>query len=147
MGKASRDKGARVERALVEALKQHGWQEVLRVPLSGAAAGFKGDVHARPPGWGTSLVFENKARAKGFEKYYALLRPNRPFKFSTGKEECVMSLNPADVVPGPGHFPFMGELTKEQASVLKLKDRWLGDADILTLKQDRMPFIYIRFSK
>lgn len=43
-GKASRDKGARFERAVVDVLNAHGL-DAKRVPLSGAAAGFKGDIH------------------------------------------------------------------------------------------------------
>lgn len=43
MGKPSRDKGARVERELVAALNEVGL-DAKRVPLSGAARGFKGDI-------------------------------------------------------------------------------------------------------
>ncbi len=42
-GKPSRDKGARVERELVSKLREKGIA-AKRVPLSGAAEGFKGDI-------------------------------------------------------------------------------------------------------
>lgn len=43
MGKASRDKGARYERELVQHLCQHGL-DASRVPLSGAVDGYADDV-------------------------------------------------------------------------------------------------------
>jgi len=43
MGRQQREKGARVERELVNKLKEAGI-EAKRVPLSGAAEGFKGDI-------------------------------------------------------------------------------------------------------
>lgn len=56
-GRASRDKGARFERALAQALNGK------RVPLSGAAAGFKGDVVY--PFRDRELKAECKSRKKG----------------------------------------------------------------------------------
>lgn len=43
MGKAQRDKGNRVERSIVNLFRENGFK-ALRVPLSGAAQGFKGDI-------------------------------------------------------------------------------------------------------
>ncbi len=43
MGKASRDKGGRFERELVNTARAHDL-ESYRVPLSGAAEGFKNDI-------------------------------------------------------------------------------------------------------
>lgn len=42
-GAFSRRKGVRAERELVRLLREHGF-EAVRVPLSGAAEGFKGDI-------------------------------------------------------------------------------------------------------
>lgn len=47
-GKKSRDKGARFERYVVAKLKTMGY-EAKRVPLSGAADGFPGDVMVKFP--------------------------------------------------------------------------------------------------
>lgn len=69
MGKKSRDKGNRVERAIVKALRGHGLADAERVPLSGAALGsFAGDIIV-------GVVRENwrgevKARAHGFAQLY-----------------------------------------------------------------------------
>jgi Holliday junction resolvase len=67
-GKRSRDKGNRVERAIVKALQNHGLGAE-RVPLSGAAGGsYLGDITV--PLLGVDRVVEVKARARGFAQLY-----------------------------------------------------------------------------
>ena len=63
MGKFSRDKGAREERAIVNFHKERG-VDAKRVPLSGAAAGFKHDVMIG------GLTAEAKLRKTGFKQIY-----------------------------------------------------------------------------
>jgi Holliday junction resolvase len=68
MGKKSRDKGNRVERAIVELLQKHAFA-AQRVPLSGAARGrFGGDVSV--PLLGVDRRVEVKARRNGFARLY-----------------------------------------------------------------------------
>jgi hypothetical protein len=67
MGKASRDKGGRFERELVNTAKAHGL-EAYRVPLSGAAAGFKNDIIIKQGR--TTWEVEAKKRATGFKFIY-----------------------------------------------------------------------------
>jgi hypothetical protein len=68
MGRASRDKGARAERALVRFLQDHGFAAE-RVPLSGAARGrFGGDVSV--PLLGVDRRVEVKCRGNGFRQLY-----------------------------------------------------------------------------
>ncbi len=69
MGKFSRDKGNREERAIVSLHRMHGF-ESKRVPLSGSAVGFKGDVMVH------GLVGESKLRATAFKKIYEWLGDN-----------------------------------------------------------------------
>jgi Holliday junction resolvase len=67
-GRRSRNKGARVERGIVNALQASGLAAV-RVPLSGAVGGrFAGDVIL--PLMGRDLCIEVKARADGFRELY-----------------------------------------------------------------------------
>lgn len=61
-GARSRRKGYRVENELVHAHREIG-VEARRVPLSGAAESWKGDL--RIPHAGTELMAEVKARASG----------------------------------------------------------------------------------
>ncbi len=70
-GRRSRDKGDRVERAIVRALQDNGFGAE-RVPLSGSAGGsYTGDLTV--PLLGRDLVVEVKARADGFREMYAWL--------------------------------------------------------------------------
>lgn len=67
-GRASRDKGNRAERALVQALQDAGFAAE-RVPLSGAMHGqFGGDLSV--PLLGTDRRCEVKVRANGFIQLY-----------------------------------------------------------------------------
>ena len=70
-GRASRDKGNRLERAIVRLLQDAGLAAE-RVPLSGAAGGsYLGDLTV--PCLGRDLVVEAKARASGFQQIYSWL--------------------------------------------------------------------------
>jgi hypothetical protein len=70
-GRRPRDKGSRVERVVVNALKANGIASQ-RVPLSGAAGGrFAGDIVL--PLMGRELCVEVKARAEGFRELYCWL--------------------------------------------------------------------------
>jgi hypothetical protein len=70
-GKASRDKGNRVERAIKNSLQERGFAAE-RVPLSGAAGGsYIGDLTV--PVLGFDRVVEVKCRANGFREFYAWL--------------------------------------------------------------------------
>lgn len=72
MGKFSKDKGARVERLLVNQFKRHGIA-ASRVPLSGAMPEHPGDILI--PWMGEKVEFEAKARADGFKEIYKWLIP------------------------------------------------------------------------
>jgi Holliday junction resolvase len=70
-GRRSRTKGARTERAIVNAIKASGIAAE-RVPLSGSVGGrFAGDVIL--PLKGRDLCVEVKARAEGFRELYSWL--------------------------------------------------------------------------
>jgi hypothetical protein len=73
-GRASRDKGNRVERALVKYLQDRGFASE-RVPLSGSARGrFGGDI--RMPLLGRDMRVEVKCRGDGFRRLYEWLDGN-----------------------------------------------------------------------
>jgi Holliday junction resolvase len=70
-GRASRDKGNRLERALVRVLQSAGFASE-RVPLSGSAGGrYTSDLTT--PLLGRDLRVEAKARGHGFQQLYAWL--------------------------------------------------------------------------
>lgn len=69
MGKLSKNKGYRAERELTLRLRKEGLNAV-RVPLSGAVQGFKGDLLLE------GKTAEVKARRDGFKELYKWLEGN-----------------------------------------------------------------------
>lgn len=154
MGKASRDKGARSERALRDELIRQGWTDVRRVPLSGAvktSLAYQDDVVGFAPD-GKEYRFENKARATGFDKIYNTLhRPGSVHAvFLESGEMIAYSLDPNLVIQDYTYLSiseFDPSYQKIFRSIAKKCRDWIGNAHILSLKQDRAPFIYIRWRK
>jgi hypothetical protein len=70
-GRAPRRKGVRAERALVRLLQAYGLAAA-RVPLSGAMAGYPGDLLL--PLLGVQRVVEVKVRRDGFKPLYDWLK-------------------------------------------------------------------------
>lgn len=152
-GRHSRNKGARSERALRDELIRHGWQDVRRVPLSGAvktSLAYQDDVVGTAPN-GKELRFENKARAAGFDSIYALLPPSvDKLCFADGHELVVLTLDPNKMLESasfPDITTFDPKVQKALRSVVKKCRDWIGNAEVLSLKQDRRPFIYIRYRR
>lgn len=154
-GRMSRNKGARVERALRDELTRHGWEGATRVPLSGAMKTrieYQSDVTARPPGYGSEVTFECKARATGFDTIYALLPPGvDKLCFAVGKGDlCVLTMNPNHAIDSasfPDITTYAPAQQKAMRQVVKKCHDWIGTAMILALKQDRHPFLYCRYRK
>lgn len=152
MGKASRDKGARSERALRDELLRQGWTDVRRVPLSGAvktSLAYQDDVVGTAPD-GKEYRFENKARAVGFDSIYGMIGyyANRVACALPEGGYVLLSLDPNAVIEEMAYPPlswFPDAHQKVLRSVGKKCRDWTGNAQILSLKQDRKPFIYVRF--
>lgn len=160
MGKFSRDKGKRGEYALRDSLRREGWKAD-RVPSSGAAQGFKGDVKAEHAKHGGKL-FELKCRKGTFKKIYELyfahlaqagddlLAVALPAN-EDQKSACLnLSTSLEAVLGGADHHPLahyhpqykaFPKTFRKLANLRKL----LGEADILVLRDDRQPFLYLRF--
>lgn len=84
----SKEKGSRLERAIV-ALFHEYHLDAWRVPLSGAARGFKGDVKVKT-GWDEALTGECKARANGFKFIYASLEGNDFLVIRADRKEALV---------------------------------------------------------
>lgn len=90
MGKASRDKGNRAERALVRYLQGRG-RAAERIPLSGAAGGsFAGDVSV--PVMGDDWRVEVKVRAHGFAQLYGWLGDNQALVIRADRQRPLVVL-------------------------------------------------------
>lgn len=68
MPNPSKNKGSRFEREIVELARSKGLA-AKRVPLSGAAEGYPGDVQIRAS-WGADWCLEAKWRGDGFRELY-----------------------------------------------------------------------------
>lgn len=155
-GKMSRDKGKRNEYLLRDALRMMGWKAD-RVPSSGAAQGFPGDIKASRDG--KDLLFELKARKDTFKMIYALYAE----QISTQKDDvlavaipggeklCVAVSSSLDAVLGPvdlhshvEHHPLFKKYKRTFAKIGNLQ-KLLGQADILAIKDNNKPFLYLRF--
>jgi Holliday junction resolvase len=89
-GRASRDKGNRLERAVARLLQDHGLAAE-RVPLSGAAGGsFSGDVTT--PLIGRDLTIECKARANGFARLYSWLEDRDVLIIKANRRDALVIL-------------------------------------------------------
>ena len=93
MGKFSKDKGARVERAIVNKLNAKGIA-AKRVPLSGAMANYKNDVVLS---WlGGEVDGEIKARADGFKEITKWLKPVKVLFLKADRQEPLAVLRLSD---------------------------------------------------
>lgn len=146
MGKFSRDKGARVEREFVKHLKSMGHEDALRVPLSGASEGFKGDVVCDSLG----LTFEIKARKSEFKQIYRLANTLSMMPYDAIMYEGVRLSVTKDFEAVLEETPIVwtnpsGLSRRTLGKVLRMRSL-LGEADILVLKGDREEFLYIKYA-
>lgn len=96
MGKASRDKGQREERAIVHAFQECGIGAE-RVPLSGAAGGsYVGDVSI--PVMDEDWVFEAKVRANGFAQIYDWLGSHKGLFIRRDRAPRLVVLRESDFI-------------------------------------------------
>jgi Archaeal holliday junction resolvase (hjc) len=87
-GRRSRNKGARTERGVVNALKARGMAAV-RVPLSGAVGGrFAGDIVL--PFMSRDLCVEVKARADGFRELHSWLNERDVLIVKADRQEVLV---------------------------------------------------------
>lgn len=154
-GKASRDKGYRSENNLVHHLRAQGW-EAHRVPLSGACAGYKADVIAKRDGW--EVKIEVKSRRDLFKKIYALIDAacgnsiaivwpdlNGLLIHLSPRLEDFVDIKGTVFIQASQHELWrLKEHARAISSLHKLQ-KLLGEADVLALKGDRKPYIYMRF--
>lgn len=133
MGKMQRAKGARVERELVNLLREKGFA-AQRVPLSGATTFCKGDVELIDISM-NKFYIEVKSRKDGFINLYKEVTTYGPVRFS----DCIASDDICEVLthsllrhrPSP---PYLETLKK-----LKV------NCDILAVKANGKPFLYLRW--
>jgi Holliday junction resolvase len=89
-GRASRQKGDRLERAVVKLLQDAGLGAE-RIPLSGSAGGsFSGDISV--PVCNRDLILEAKSRARGFSQIYAWLQNSDALIVKSDRHDAIVIL-------------------------------------------------------
>lgn len=153
MAKFSRDKGSREERSLIADLKEVGYLDARRVPLSGAMRGFKFDVLGTSPA-GVPHSFEMKSRRDAFSSIYALLNKYR------GEDSCVrFTVNSPDfpyfVIFGTklidltttGNYALIQKDNKDYRTFKRIAnlDKLRAGATFLCIKNNNKPRIFLRY--
>jgi len=146
MPNPSQSKGKRGEYLLRDHLRELGYTAD-RVPCSGAAQGamFKGDVRASKDG--KSLLFEVKLRANSFGPLYGELAAQKTDLIATNMANpgLMAAISTSLVrVLDPGIFLFAEKVSPFSRKLLAAQ-KFLGPCDILVLKDDRKPFLFVRY--
>ena len=93
-GRAAKRKGDRLERLVVDAFRKAGF-EAKRVPLSGAAPDYPGDVIVTLGG--AEYTLECKSR-KDFKTLYGWLEPNNALVIKGDRREALLVLRLEDAL-------------------------------------------------
>lgn len=152
MGAFSRAKGSREERGLVAHLKALGY-EAKRVPLSGMMKGYKHDVEATKEG--KTYTFELKTRKDAFKTVYDLYRKNSGssniMRFvppgSTGAIAIGTDLEQVNMTRDVHFFKFPTPTAVEIKTTKRIVglNALRGGADILVIKDNNKPRLFLRF--
>ena len=158
MGKFSRDKGRRNEYLLRDHLRRLGFDAV-RVPLSGASEGFKGDVIAKKDGLVYS--FELKSRQDNFKLIYQLYDMNKEdgvlrLYYPDTEETVVLStdfttfelIDKYEILPIYRFTTSPTILNTKPRTFEKLRNLKMlkEDSDFLVVKDNNKPLLFIKYS-
>jgi len=89
MGKSQRDKGNRNERQLVNIFRAYGI-DAKRVPLSGSAEGFKGDIIANIQGQAWRIESKVRGNGNGFKQLYGWLTGNDALVVKADRQQALV---------------------------------------------------------
>jgi hypothetical protein len=151
-GLKSRRKGRTGEYGLRDHMRSLGY-EAIRVPLSGASEGYKGDVVAWKPGQ-PQVTFELKCRKDTFKAIYALLDTlkvedslNISMQDGTLVSICRSFPTEARTVTYTHDYLILQALPSCVRTLGKIKNlrKLLGGADWLVIKDDRKPLLFIHY--
>lgn len=153
MGLRSRNKGKRAEYDLRDHLRSLGFKDAQRVPLSGASAGYKGDVMFTVDD--REVLGEIKARKDEFGSIYALLDTHCKGLASIigiDGHSAIISYSFHDlgfcvrnsVIEHRVYSDLPKEYAKAGKKLINAK-KWVQQSHFLILKNDRKPFLFIRY--
>ena len=154
MGKSQRDKGCRNEYKLRDDLRRFGYKAD-RVPSSGAAQGFKGDVKFSKDG--KEYVAEMKARKCSFKSIYAMFTAHYNYsqddtlKLVTEDGQLInLSSSPIGALESGGVYEYAHNLPwyethKRTLRRLDTLKKFVKDCDLLAIRDNGLPILYLRF--
>lgn len=156
MGKMQRRKGTRGEYLFRDIVRSFGYVAD-RVPLSGSAQGFPGDVRFSKEG--KTFTAEIKLRKNNFQRIYTLYDKFKNLDYLALSIEgnligmsydfpVAMAITGAMSITGcylpPEEFEGWKPYVRTFSKILNLK-KLLGGCDVLAIKDDHRPFLYIRY--
>lgn len=146
-------KGRAAEHAAVKYFVKNGYAAE-RVPMSGAigttfkGVSLKGDVIVSNPGtWGKDLQVEVKSRRDEYSSLYSLLDSNNGYISWNIGGQCVKasySFDDLNYARATASFFDKGRPTRATGKLLTMQ-RLVKGCDFLMVKNDRKPFIFIRY--
>lgn len=158
----SRGKGARVERIVIDWVRQLGYT-AYRIPFSGAAPGEKGDVKIEIPNtrigdrpMDAKFIYgEVKARHTSFNTIYTLynkLRRGNPTLCVDAGETLFMvttDFNSLGIITPPGAYIFDKYVVSTPENnilkrIVKMKELLKG-CEFLVLKGNNRPLLFVRY--
>jgi Holliday junction resolvase len=156
-GLSSLRKGKRVEYEIRDELRALGYI-VDRIPASGNSQGFKGDLRVIDPKTQATLVVEVKARKSEFKLIYELLATLEYVhtKGINGEADITASHSFRDMFIQPTssitaeeevltEILFVERIGKRHFTKLRTLKKYFKNCDILVVKDDRKPPIYLRY--
>ncbi len=157
MGLRAKRKGTSQEYVLRDHLRLLGWTAD-RVPCSGAAQGYKGDVRGVTP-QGRVVMFEMKSRKDTFKTIYALYDEHvklaqddlLAIAIPGADTLCVNVSSSLDAVLGGADFhtivtkhPLYAKYKRTFRKIENL-EKLLGECEVLVIKDDRKPLLFLRW--
>lgn len=147
-GRASRVKGGTFEYEIRDYLRANGFINCHRVPASGAAQGFKGDVVGEKDGkfW----RFEAKRRAEAFTTLYVLWDHVKLKRLALQCRGMSVLISDAvsDVLDQNAFYLHAENFGKEHkrgiARIVSLY-KYVQSCDILVIRDDRKPALFLRY--
>jgi hypothetical protein len=138
----------------VSELKKLGWTDVYRIPLRGGyqktTGHCKPDVIGFCPMARRNIKFEVKARRDMFGSIYGLV-DSRPepkseivgYVFPGSGIGFALSYSVEALILG-GSLSLFDNDSKVVKTIVGMK-QWMGESDILAIKRDHKPFLYVRY--
>ena len=146
MGKSQRNKGYRGEYIVRDLLRKHGFT-ANRVPSSGAAEGFKGDIDASHPEYG-NVKFEVKFRRDNFKSIYLIYDTYRAgstqLRLLIGDCLVTFTTNPENLFNKDKFFQIKDISRRTEGKILNLQ-KLLKGCDFLAIKDNNKPVLFLEF--